>query len=291
MGLEIIPGGIGAHVPLGGNKLSAAVDALDPELDDERIVDLTTNWLYANPLLYTLTYVLVFLRQAAIPSMAHILDRGGRGPTVTHPRRRNADTLGYFATWFRYGYSSARGQRAIDRVNAIHSRFPISQADYRYVLATQIFEPARLLTLVGARPLTSTENRARFVFWRNLGRRLGIEDIPATADELYEWMLDYELRNARYTEAGGRIASALRNDWADRLPDPLHPLGTAVVDTLVAPELRAALRIHPSSAALRLLTHSTIRGYLMLLSSRTPSPRRYTTGFVGNGGYQALPTL
>src|SRR5699024_7057474 len=140
-----------------GSTLRAAVDALDPELDDERIVDLTTNWLYANPLLYTLTYVLVFLRQASIPGIAHILDRDGRGPTVRDPASRNAATHRDFGIWFRHGYRSTRGQRAIERVNAIHSHFPITQDQYRYVLATQIFEPARLLALVGAGPLTRTE--------------------------------------------------------------------------------------------------------------------------------------
>src|SRR5699024_5231344 len=146
--------------PLRGSTLTAAVDALDPELDDERIVDLTTNWLYANPLLYTLTYTLVFLRQASVPGIAEIRDRDGRGPTVRSPHVRNVATMSCFGIWFRHGYRSARGQQAIDRVNAVHARFPINQDQYRYVLATQIFEPERLLTLVGAQPLTATENQA-----------------------------------------------------------------------------------------------------------------------------------
>lgn len=263
-----------------GNSLTAAVDALDPELDDERIVDLTTNWLYANPLLYTLTYVLVFLRQAAIPGIAEILDRDGRGPTVRNPRRRNAETLGYFGVWFRHGYRGARGQRAIERVNAVHSRFPISQQQYRYVLATQIFEPARLLALVGARPLTTTENRARFVFWRNLGQRLGIADIPATSDELYAWMLDYERDNSCYTAPAGRIAEALRGEWVRRqLPTPLRPLGGAALDSLVDPNLGTALGIDQPNVAARAFVHTTIRVYLAVLSEYTPPARRYTTGF------------
>lgn len=263
-----------------GSSLKAAVDALDPELDDERIVDLTTNWLYANPLLYTLTYVLVFLRQAAIPGIAEILDRDGRGPTVRDPRRRNADTLGYFGVWFRHGYRSARGQRAIERVNAMHARFPISQEQYRYVLATQMFEPARLLTLVGARPLTTTENQARFVFWRNLGQRLGIEDIPATSDELYAWMLDYEREHGRYTAAAGRIAGALRGEWVRRqLPTPLRPLGRSALDALIEPDLATTLGIDQPNFAVRAFVHTTIRGYLTVLSEYTPSARRYTSGF------------
>lgn len=263
-----------------GNSLKAAVDALDPELDDERIVDLTTNWLYATPLLYTLTYVLVFLRQASIPGIAEILDRDGRGPTVRDPHRRNAETLGYFGVWFRHGYRSARGQRAIERVNAVHSRFPISQEQYHYVLATQMFEPARLLTLVGARPLTTTENQARFVFWRNLGQRLGITDLPATSEELYAWMLDYERNNRSYTAAAGRIAEALRGEWIRRQsPLALRPLGGTALDALVDPDLGTALGIDPPNLAARSFVHTTIRAYLAVLSEYTPPARRYTTGF------------
>lgn len=267
-----------------GSNLRAAVDALDPELDDERIVDLTTNWLYANPLLYTLTYVLVFLRQASIPGIAEILDRDGRGPTVRDPRSRNVETLGYFGVWFRHGYRSARGQRAIERVNAVHSRFPIGQEQYRYVLATQMFEPTRLLALVGASPLTTTEDQARFVFWRNLGQRLGIENIPATSEELYAWMLDYERDNGCYTASAGRIATALRGEWVRRqLPAPLRPMGGSVVDALIDPNLGTALGIDQPNVAARRFVHTTIRGYLALLGERTPSARRYTTGFGASG--------
>jgi len=265
---------------MSGSTLRAAVDALDPELDDERIVDLTTNWLYANPLLYTLTYVLVFLRQASIPGIAEILDRDGRGPTVRSPRGRNAATMSYFGVWFRHGYRSARGQQAIERVNAVHGRFPIGQDQYRYVLATQIFEPGRLMALVGAQPLTATENLARFVFWRNLGQRLGIEDIPDTFDEFHAWMIDYERENCRYTPAAGRIATALRDDWVhSRLPAPLRPLGRSTLDSLVAPDLAVSLGISPPNLAVRWLVHRVIRGYLRLLTEYTPSARRYTTGF------------
>jgi len=263
-----------------GSTLTAAVDALDPELDDERIVDLTTNWLYANPLLYTLTYTLVFLRQASVPGIAEILDRDGRGPTVRSPHVRNVATMSCFGIWFRHGYRSARGQQAIDRVNAVHARFPINQDQYRYVLATQIFEPERLLTLVGAQPLTATENQARFVFWRNLGQRLGIGGIPATFDGFRAWMIDYERENCRYTFAAGRIATALRGEWVhNHLPAPLRPLGRSTLDALVDPDLGVSLGISPPHVAVRWFVHSAVRGYLRLLTEYTPSARRYTTGF------------
>lgn len=279
MRLAALLTGIGVRTPWRGNSVASAVNALDPDLDDERIVDLTTNWLYANPLLYTLCYMLVFLRQAAVPTIASILDRNGSGPIVVEPRQRNAATLAYFGTWFRYGYRSPRGQRAIAEVNAIHSRFPISQTDYRYVLATQVFEPDRLLTQICARPLTSTESRARFVFWRNLGRCLGIDDIPDNATDLHEWMLDYERQHYHYTEAGGRVATALREEWTNHhLPTRLHPLGATVVDALLDPTLARTLRIAPPHPAITQLTHTTIRTYIDLLRRRCPSPHRYLAG-------------
>src|SRR5947209_9083942 len=87
--------------PFVSPSLIRRIDRLDPDRYDEQIVDLTTNWLYANPVLFTLTYTQLFVRHAAVPSIARVLYRGGEGEAVTDPRRRNDETLRLFGVWHR----------------------------------------------------------------------------------------------------------------------------------------------------------------------------------------------
>lgn len=272
-------------------SLRRRIDGLDPETQDEQIVDLTSNWLYANPPLFTLTYTHLFVRHAAVPSIARVLDRGGRGKAVAATRQRNEDTLALFGEWFRHGYASERGRRATAEVRSRHAGFPIAQEDLRYVLATLVFEPRRLLAQFGLEPLTRTEERARFVFWRNLGADLGIEGIPGGEDELLDWMLVYERERYAHTAGGRRIADALHDDWAARwLPRPLRPMGVRLARALMDERLRAAHRMPPPAPTERAVLDAFVRGYFAALKVRPPRAPRYANERYGalTGGVPRL---
>jgi hypothetical protein len=273
--------------------LIARIDGLDPDRYDEQIVDLTANWLYANPVLFTLTYTHLFIRHAAVPSIAHVLYRGGRGEAVTDTRRRNDATLQLFGEWHRYGHRSDRGRRATAEVRERHGRFVIAQDDLRYVLATLVFEPRRLLSQFGLEPLTRTEERARFTFWRELGGELGIEDIPRHSDALREWMLDFEQAQYRHTAAGRRLADLVCADWAARwLPPPLRPLGARVPRVLMDEHLRATHQFSPVSAGERALVARTVRAYFAVLRVHPPRHPRYASDRYGVGAARpAAPAL
>ncbi len=94
-------------------------------------------------------YTVAFARQVAVPSIAYILHRGGRSPVFTQSRKRNDDTLVFFAEFFHHGHSSARGREAVDRMQEIHGHFPITQEDSLYTLSTIITEGPRAGALVG----------------------------------------------------------------------------------------------------------------------------------------------
>jgi hypothetical protein len=259
-------------------SLIERIDGLDPERYGEQIVDLTANWLYANPVLFTLTYTHLFVRHAAVPTIARLLYRDGEGEAVLDTRRRNDETLRLFGEWYRYGWAGARGRSAVAQVRERHGRFPIRQDDLRYVLATLVFEPRRLLERFELEPLTRTEERARFAFWRELGHGLGIEEIPSRPEALHDWMLAFEHANYRHTAAGRRLAELVCADWAARwLPAPLRPLGLRLPRALMDEHLLATHRLAPLTSTEQALAGRAVRAYFALLRARPPRRPRYAT--------------
>jgi hypothetical protein len=267
-------------------SLTARIDALDPERYDERIVDLTTNWLYANPVFFTLTYTHLFVRHVAVPSIATVLYRGGQGDAVVNTRRRNDETLRLFGEWHRYGHRSDRGRRATAEVRDRHSRFVLAQDDLRDVLATLVFEPRRLLAQFGVEPLTRTGERARFTFWRELAPQLGVENVPARPEDLLDWMLEFEQARYHHTAAGRRLADLVCTDWAARwLPRPLQSLGARLPRALMDEHLRNTHQLAPVTAAERSLLSNAVRTYFTVLRVHPPRRPRYATDRYGS----ALP--
>lgn len=72
-------------------------------------------------------------------------------------------------------------------MNALHSRYRISNDDYLYTLSTFIVEPAAWARKFEWRALTPLEEQAFFVFFKEIGRRMGIQDIPDELEELRTW--------------------------------------------------------------------------------------------------------
>ena len=157
------------------------IAALHPERDADRIVHLLFEVRFGDPYFVTAGHAITFARQAAVPSIAAILDRGGRGDSVVDPRKRYDDTMLFFGELYRLGAHSEGGRRVLERLNAIHSRFPISDDDMRYTLATIVFEPVRLAEAAGEPGYSAHEVCAIFTFWREAARTMQMAEIPDSA--------------------------------------------------------------------------------------------------------------
>ena len=90
-------------------------------------------------------------------------------------------------------------------MNRIHGRFEISNEDFLYVLSSFVFEPIRWNARFGWRPLIETEKLATFEYWREVGRRMAIRDIPETYDDFERFNEEYERREFRQTDASRRV--------------------------------------------------------------------------------------
>jgi hypothetical protein len=161
-------------------------------------------------------------RTYCVPSVSALLDRTGE--FAARPQKRYDDTDIIVSELMEWGYGSERGKRALRRMNQIHGRFDISNADFLYVLSTFIFEPIRWNARFGWRLMCAQERIAMFYFWREVGQRMNIKDIPAEYEALDRFNVEYERANFCYTDANQRIGAATRDlflSWFPRITRPL----------------------------------------------------------------------
>jgi hypothetical protein len=190
---------------------------LDPVADHSRIVYLDTCFEF--PWDTTRSLELALFRTFAVPSVAAVLDASGEFGRA--PQKRYDDTDLILSTIVEAGYDSDEGKRAIRRMNRIHGRFEISNEDFLYVLSSFVFEPIRWNARFGWRLLIEAEKLATFEFWREVGGRMAIKEIPATYGELEAFNEEYERRQFRRTEQSERVGRATRDmflAWFPWLP-------------------------------------------------------------------------
>src|SRR4051812_16565716 len=174
---------------------------------------------------------MALFRTFCVPSIGGLLDRTGEFCGRTQKRYDDTDLI--VSELIENGYESERGRRAIARMNELHSRFEISNADFLYVLSTFVFEPLRWIDHYGWRPLTLIERQGAFLFWRAVGERMNIADIPTDMPEYERFTRAYEADHSRPTPGPRRVAEATMRLFVSWAPGPLQ--------ALVPPIIRATL--------------------------------------------------
>ncbi len=258
---------------------------LDPARDDERIVRLMNEVRFGWPPIAAAFYTVAFARQVAVPSIAYILHRGGRSPVFTQSRKRNDDTLVFFAEFFHHGHSSARGREAVDRMQEIHGHFPITQEDSLYTLSTIITEGPRAGALVGTQPLSWVEREANATFWSGIGAHMGLPGLPWSYADALDYALTYEREHWGHTTAGQAVARAVIEDYIARwVPERLRSRAFTAFCVLLGPELRAVHRFPEPSPLQERLVLGALRGYLRLVDLLPDRRARTLTHAFGDYG-------
>ena len=264
---------------------------LDPVRDHARITHLTGEVRYGDPVVSGALYTVAFIRQMAVPSIAQVVHRGGRSPIITATRKRNDDTMTFFGEFLRGGYDSERGRAAIARVREIHARFPITNDQNLYTLASLTFEAERIPRLLGRELLTPDEIDANRRFWRGVGEGLGITGIPETTEGYWQWTQEYERRHWGYTPGGRAVADAMIDDYASRwTPGPLRGLGRAAVLALCDDGLLATHRLPRPRARVRPLVGLGLGAYLRGRDWLPDPPERSWADHYGQA-YGACPHM
>ena len=212
------------------------IERLDPERDAARIMHLAFGYEFCWDSVRALEIALY--RTYCVPSISGLLDRTGEFYQAT--QRRYDDTAILIAEMCEWGYESGRGREALERINWAHRHYQISNDDFLYVLSTFVFEPIRFNARFGWRRMTEKETLALFHFWRAVGERMGIRDIPERFEDFERYSTEYETRRYRFTEANRAVGRATVDLFAGWFPRPLHPLvRQAIYALLDAPARRA----------------------------------------------------
>lgn len=245
------------------------IAALDP---DDRFEEIA--WLlYAYEFSWDIERALEFalFRTYAVPSISGLLARTGE--FEARPRKRYDDTELLLCEAIENGLDSDRGARAIARMNEMHGRFRIANGDMLYVLSTFVCEPIRWLERFGRRPMTAREQRAWFLYYRGLGARMGIEDIPEGLAGMTAYNEAYEAAQFRFAPSNRRIGAATRDLLLSfYLPARLVPLGRPALHAFLDERLREAMGFPPAPARLGRALRGALRLRARLL--RRLSPRR-----------------
>jgi mpaB/rubber oxygenase-like protein len=247
---------------------------LDPVSDHSRIVFLDTCFEF--PWDTTRSLELALFRTFAVPSIGAVLDTSGEFGRA--PQKRYDDTDLILSTIVEAGYESEDGKEAIRRMNRIHGRFGISNDDFLYVLSSFVFEPIRWNARFGWRPLVETEKLATFEFWREVGRRMAIREIPERYAELEAFNAEYERRHVRRTEQSERVGRATRDMFLAWFPWLPKRFGAQAIYALMDDRLLDAFGFPRPPHALRATVEASlrVRGRLVALLPARRRPRLRT---------------
>ncbi len=202
---------------------------LDPARDHVEIYYLSCGFEFSRDTVRALE--LALYRTYCVPSISGLLARTGE--FSARAQRRYDDTALLIAEISEWGYDSERGRAAIRRINRIHTQFAITNDDFLYVLSTFVFEPIRWNAAFGWRPMCEQERLASYHFWREVGTRMRIRDIPESYDAFERFNRDYEARHFRFAETNRAIGAATRDLFVSWFPGFMAPVVRTGVHALL----------------------------------------------------------
>ncbi|OZC47947.1 DUF2236 domain-containing protein [Rhodococcoides fascians A21d2] len=212
------------------------IEELDPVRDCHTIHRITAG--YEFPWDYQRALEFALFRTYCVPTISALLARTGE--FENRPQKRYDDTSLLMAELLEHGYDSERGRESLRMVNRMHGQFDISNDDMLYVLTTFIYEPIEWIDTYGWRRLHPKERLATFHFYCEVGKRMGIKNIPESYTEFAQFKLDYEERTFRFTEDNRRIGTYTLDLYCSWYPVALTPAVKQAVFALLDDRMAGA---------------------------------------------------
>ncbi|MBM7060259.1 DUF2236 domain-containing protein [Pseudomonas sp. UL073] len=205
------------------------IASLDAERDVQRIVHLLAIYEFSWDFKRALEVALFYTYGSA--SVSRLLDRTGE--FEKYGQKRYDDTALLIGHFIESGWDGEVGRQALARMNQTHAHYAIANDDFLFVLWTFIEFPIRWTDRYGRRRMTAHEQRAWFNFWAEIGRRMGLKDIPSSKAEFDAFTRRYEAQHFVYALPNHRVATATVRIMANWLPAFLHPAVRPVVCALM----------------------------------------------------------
>jgi ER-bound oxygenase mpaB/B'/Rubber oxygenase, catalytic domain len=185
-------------------EVLSRIEGLDPATDFAEIYRLTATYEFPWDMTQALSFAL--FRTYAVPSIGALLARTGE--LTARPQKRYDDTVLILDAVLEHGFTGPQGRTAIRRMNQMHRAHDISNDDLRYVLATFVVSPIRWIDAYAWRRLSEIERIASANYYRELGRHMGIRDVPETWQGFARLLDDYERARFGFDGGGRAVADA-----------------------------------------------------------------------------------
>jgi hypothetical protein len=222
---------------------------------------------------------MAFYRSFAAPNVARLL--ATTRVAIDEPAARAVDTGILVWEMVMHGFEHERGRAALSRMNRIHSVFEISTEDFLYVLSTLVVVPIGFMDRYGWRRAFPQERTASAEFYRELGRRMALGEIPASFGEFEAYMNRYEREHFVYTDQARELLLATGSLMEHRFPKPLRRAVALLTSTLMDRRMRAAGGVRNPPPGLTALVRMVARPASRLARWRNPHPtHRFPNGVV-----------
>jgi hypothetical protein len=244
------------------------IEQLDPVTDHQRIVVLTACYEFPFDTTRSLEYAL--FRTFAVAKGTKLL--ASTGEFTERPQKRYDDTVLILSEILENGYDSERGRSALRKMNRMHNHYTIPNDEFLYTLSTFIYEPIRWNGRFGWRPLLEKEKLASFNYWVQVGRRMGIKELPTDYHDFERFNIEYEQAHFRFSEDNARIVQATQDmflSWF--LPRALWGLGRPFLAAIMDDHMLQAIGLPKPAPWKKRLVNTTLKlraRLLRLLPSR-----------------------
>ncbi len=228
---------------------------MDPHREAWEIYRLSS--AYEFPWDFTRALELALYRTYAVPGIGRLLAETAE--LTDRSQKRYDDTTLLLDAVVEHGFASVQGRTAIRRINQMHRSYDITNDDMRYVLCTFVVMPKRWIDAYGWRRMSRHETVAATVYYRTLGRHMGIKDIPESYEEFESHLDAYEEAHFGWDEGARRVSDATLDLMASWYPRPLAPALRTGTLALLDESLLRAFRYDAPSPATRALVRRAMR--------------------------------
>lgn len=197
--------------------------------------------LFDMPWLTTIALSFALFKTYAVPTISKVLCKSRELSDPQKAARRAEDTA-ITITEFLRGLDTERGAQALSRMNYLHSRYGslITNDDMLFTLCLFIFEPIAFAERYDWRKMTNLEQESRYIFWREVGARMGITNIPPTREALYIWMQGYAKQVFRFSEDNRSVGDATLEILLRSVPGPFKSFARQASVALLDDQTREA---------------------------------------------------
>jgi hypothetical protein len=173
--------------------------------------------------------------------------------------KRYADTTVLVGEFLINDIDSERACIALNRMNWIHSRYgsAIKMDQMVYTLCLLACEALQWIDRYDWRHTTPLEKHASWVFWNEVGKRMGLVGVPESWDACAEYIVQFEERDMAPSQDNALVAQGVFALYASTLPQFMAPLVQKVLVAFMDSRLCEAFKVPARS-------RSGIRGLLDL---------------------------